>query len=46
MNIESGGVLDLQQSRGMSTTSSTTTITMMMMTMIIIIKILFQFYYQ
>ena len=41
MNIESGGVLDHQQSREMSTTTSTTKIIMMMMTaMIIIIKML------
>ena len=41
MNIESGGVLDHQQSREMSTTTSTTKIMMMMMTkMIIIIKML------
>ena len=42
MNIESGGVLDHQQSREMSTTTSTTKIMMMMMMtkMIIIIKML------
>lgn len=41
MNIESGGVLDHQQSREMSTTTSTTKIMMMMMTiMLIIIKML------